>query len=102
MKRSEHEFLLSQAKKRFALKNDLFAIKNATRSAGPEQKCWSYTMPIMLLIEVPIVLSDAFEPEGETSDLADPAIMHPRRSATEIAEEARGSSARVSYDQAQV
>jgi hypothetical protein len=27
----------------------------------------------MLLIEVPIVLSDAFEPEGETSDLADPA-----------------------------
>lgn len=33
-------------------------------------------MPITLLIEVPIVLSDASEPEGETSDLADPAIVH--------------------------
>jgi hypothetical protein len=47
-KRSEHEFLLSQAKRTFALEKDLFAIKNATHNAGPAQKCRSYTMPIIV------------------------------------------------------
>lgn len=89
--------MLWQAKRTVALERNLPGIKIATRSAGPDQQCWSYTMPIILLIEVPIVLSDAFEPEGETSDLADPAIVYLAScSATEIAEEARGSSARVS------
>lgn len=45
------------------------------------------------------MLSDAFEPEGETSDLADLAIMH---LTPQLRRSPRGSSARDFFVQAQV